>query len=200
MSLTWVAPVAGSGAAAIVGVAGICATFKAGKRQQQTALEIARVSIDGQLAGLREERHQRRLEAAYTELLIMLSETHQWAVSVYPMWTSGAEDYRMPPMPEKSNRARVEAVVTAAWSPRLQQLMDPWRIALERVHNTGVAITLARATEARGQETGIDLARSIKELRECEDALWRADQVIREQVWMELQGSTTDARSPDALK
>ncbi|MGP3961686.1 hypothetical protein ACTWPT_37385 [Nonomuraea sp. 3N208] len=55
-----------------VGIAGILATFRAGRRQQQTAIEIARMQMESQERIVREERHQQRLEKTYDSLLRQL--------------------------------------------------------------------------------------------------------------------------------
>jgi hypothetical protein len=68
----------------LLGLGGIAGTLIAGFRQTDTAIRVAKLSIDGQLAGAREERQQRRLEAAYTELLIRLTVVRNWANAVYP--------------------------------------------------------------------------------------------------------------------
>lgn len=199
MAWEWVAPTASGVSGTIVGVTGIVATYKAGHRQQATALSAVKAQVDGQLQGLREERRQRRLENAYGELLMMLSETYQWARSVFPFITSNAEDYRLPPIPESADSARREAIVTAAWSPRVQQLMDPWRDAVASVNNAGVAIHTALETEGKGRPSGIDGAKYRKELPRRVDAVWRADQAIREQVWQELNGDHDGSPEPEAV-
>ncbi|MFD9303231.1 hypothetical protein ACFWCB_11330 [Streptomyces sp. NPDC060048] len=54
---------------AVVGLAGIVATHLAGRRQQQTAIEVARLQIESQERLALEERKQQRLEAIYDRLL-----------------------------------------------------------------------------------------------------------------------------------
>ncbi|MDX3538840.1 hypothetical protein PV721_31795 [Streptomyces sp. MB09-01] len=54
---------------AVVGLAGILATHFAGRRQQQTAIEVARLQIQSQERLALEERKQQRLEAIYDRLL-----------------------------------------------------------------------------------------------------------------------------------
>jgi hypothetical protein len=118
MAWEWVAP-AGT---ALVGVAGIAGTYWATRRQadaaltssresNENALAVARRQDEAHLAALREERLQRRLEMAYQELLVRLSQTWQWVLSVYPMMTSGPEQYTMPPISIPGDHHRVEAVV-----------------------------------------------------------------------------------------
>jgi hypothetical protein len=52
--------------AAIVGVGG---TYLAGNRQAKTSLDVARVQGEIQATIARESRNQRRIEAAYTEII-----------------------------------------------------------------------------------------------------------------------------------
>lgn len=84
MAWEWVAPVAGSMATVIVGVAGIVATYKAGNRQQATALAVAVAGqqADAQVATAPEERQQRRLEEAYLEMLSVVTNIRYWAFTV----------------------------------------------------------------------------------------------------------------------
>lgn len=63
----------GAGSTAVVGVAGIVAAYKAGTRQQEATLQVARLQVESQERLVREERHQARLEKAYMPLLQYLS-------------------------------------------------------------------------------------------------------------------------------
>lgn len=85
MPWEWVAP---AGTAA-VGLAGIAATyFGAGRaaetakdvsdRSAKTAKEVAERQAEAMLAAQREERHQRRLDAAYPALLDELNQGEGW--------------------------------------------------------------------------------------------------------------------------
>jgi hypothetical protein len=78
MALEWVAPVAALVATVAVGVTGIVATYKAGARQQHTALAITQQQADSQAAIAREERQQRRLEEAYLGMLAGLTGIYYW--------------------------------------------------------------------------------------------------------------------------
>lgn len=199
MAWEWVAPVATSVATLGVGVAGIVATYMAGNRQQDSALAVTQQQVDGQIAVAREERRQRRLEAAYQELLAVLSHTYAWVLTVYPTWSKAGE-YTMPPMPELPDKARTEALLTAYWSPRVQQLMDPWRDALTDVNNAGVAIAKYEDAVAKGR--GDDLAdlalQSKRNLPGFRDAVWAADERLREQVRRELLGEHDGSAQPAA--
>lgn len=85
MAWEWVAPVAAASGTAIVGGTGIIVTPRVGRRQQTTALAVAQQQADAQVAVAREERQQRRLEAAYLELLKAVTKIHYWAFTVYPL-------------------------------------------------------------------------------------------------------------------
>ncbi|MFD5341538.1 hypothetical protein [Streptomyces hawaiiensis] len=63
----------GAGSTAVVGIAGIVAAYKAGSRQQEATLQVARLQVESQERLVREERHQARLEKAYMPLLQYLS-------------------------------------------------------------------------------------------------------------------------------
>jgi hypothetical protein len=64
----------GAASAAVVGVTGIVATYRAGRRQQVTALEVARMQVESHERIVREERHQQRLEKVYDSLLTALND------------------------------------------------------------------------------------------------------------------------------
>jgi hypothetical protein len=134
----WVAPVAGAVGTVTVGVAGIFATYKAGSRQQNTALEVVRLQAEAQVAVAREERQQRRLEEAYLEMLAAITNIHYWVFTVYPVFTQTAEQFTMPPLPELPDSASKEALWTAYWSPRVEQLMRDWEASVRKLQSTGM--------------------------------------------------------------
>lgn len=186
MATDWFAPVVTAAVAAM----GIGFTYKAGERQAETALKVSKEQSESNLAAQREERLQRRLEDAYHELIIMLTETYRWAQSVYPMFTATVEQYTMPPMPQRADRARVEALVTAMWSPRVQQLMEPWREALDTVENAGHMIVQNERAVSRGggAPPPHEEVQPERLLFTARGAVWEADEAIRGQVWRELRG------------
>jgi hypothetical protein len=188
MALEWVAPAVTGAATAIVGVAGILATYKAGARQQQTALAVAQQQADAQVAVAREERQQRRLEEAYLELLSALTKIHYWVFTVYPFMTRTIEEYTMPPLPELPDSERKEAMWTAYWSPRVEQLMKEWESTVRQLQNAGMQIGLAMRTEKSEQHPGIDINSLRLELPDRKDKVIEADRRIREQVRLELLG------------
>jgi hypothetical protein len=136
MAWEWVAPIAGAVATVSVGVAGIVATYKAGSRQQNTALEVVRQQAEAQIAVAREERQQRRLEEAYLEMLAAITSIHYWVFTVYPALTNTLDQFTMPPLPDLPDNARKEALWTAYWSPRVEQLMEDWEAAVRRLQST----------------------------------------------------------------
>lgn len=60
----------------VLGLGGIYATLRAGKRQQETNVEVARVQAETQARLAREEREQRRLEASYADLMRWCFDNH----------------------------------------------------------------------------------------------------------------------------
>ncbi|GAA2278366.1 hypothetical protein GCM10010402_38740 [Actinomadura luteofluorescens] len=169
-----------------IGLAGIVATYKAGNRQQETALAVAKQQADNQLAVAREERQQRRLETAYTDLLVMLSHVNEWLLRVYPMMTATKEEFTMPSMPEIPNRIEAEAALTAYWSPAIRRLMDDWREAVLKVQRAGIEIAAGRESEERGRGTDIDYWELLRDLPDQKEYVRIADERIREQVRLEL--------------
>jgi hypothetical protein len=191
MAGEWVAPVAGSMATVVVGLAGIIAAYKAGNRQQHTALAVVRQQADAQAEAAQEERRQRRLETSYEALLAYLSQGLDWVLSVYPLVTH-EEGYTMPPLPELPDRHRVEAVVTAYWSPRIRQLMEEWQQALEAVRREGFTIASGQRALERGElrpalGERMNVAETVG-LPAAKLAVWDVADRIREQVRLELLG------------
>jgi hypothetical protein len=166
-----------------------CGHLQGGQPPAGTALAVARQSTNAQVGIAREERQQRRLEAAYQELLVFLSHRYAWVLTVYPLW-SAEGGYTMPPMPELPDKAKSEALLTAYWSPRVQQLMGPWQAALSAVHDAGMVISMEKAAEDRGQESSLagQAAEARKNLDGFRSDVWDADVRIREQVRLELLG------------
>jgi hypothetical protein len=184
----WVAPVAGAVTGVAVGLAGIIATYKAGNRQQATALAVVRQQSDAQVAVAREERQQRRLEEAYLEMLAALTGIHYWLFTVYPMITQTPEQFTMPPLPELTDSARKEALWTAYWSARVEQLMKDWEAAVRKLQGTGIHIAIGLSAEQKGRESGIDVPALLLELEEQKREVIDADKRVREQVRLELLG------------
>jgi hypothetical protein len=184
----WVAPIAGSVGTVSVGVAGIFATYKAGSRQQNTALAVVRHQAEAQVAVAREDRHQRRLEEAYLEMLAAVTSIYYWVFTVYPMLTNTPEQYTMSPLPELSDNARKEALWTAYWSPRVEQLMKDWETAVRSIQSVGNRIAIGRSVESSGRVSGIDVASLLLELEERKREVIDADRHVRQQVRLELLG------------
>jgi hypothetical protein len=183
-----------------VGVAGIFATYKAGSRQQNTALEVVRLQAEAQVAVVREERQQRRLEEAYLEMLAAITHIHYWLFTVYPVFTQTVEQFTMPPLPELPDSASKEALWTAYWSPRVEQLMGDWDAAVRTVRSTGMRIGIGRSAEQSGQVSGIDVPALLLELQEQKREVIDADRHVREQVRSELLGQHDDHADEVAAK
>ena len=83
-----------------------------------------------------------------------------------------------------------EALLTAYWSPRIQEHMDEWNDKIRAIRSTGIDIETGRAAEeqGRGYPEMYDALLGLPKLRED---LWAIDKRIREQVRRELLGQTT---------
>jgi hypothetical protein len=188
MAWEWVTPVAGGAVAAVAAVAGIVATYKSGNRQQQTALAVAQQQADSQVAIAREERQQRRLEEAYLGMLAALTSIYYWAQAVYPFMTNTPEQFTMPPLPEMADNEKKEALWTAYWSPRIEQLMGEWQIAVRALQHAGLVIGMARSFEGKGRESGLNSPEWLLKLPDLKQAIFDVDKRIRNQVRLELLG------------
>jgi len=188
MAWEWVTPVAGGATTAIAAVAGIVATYMSGNRQQQTALTVAQQQTDSQVAVAREERQQRRLEEAYLGMLAAVTSIYYWTQTVYPLMTNTPEQFTMPPLPELPDNEEKEALWTAYWSPRVEQLMDKWRTAVRALQHAGLVIGMARSFEESGRESRLNSSDWLAKLPELKQAIFDADKRIRDQVRAELRG------------
>lgn len=188
MAWEWVTAVAGGTVTAVTAVAGIVATYKSGNRQQETALAVAQQQADSQVAVAREERQQRRIEEAYLGMLAALTSIYYWAQAVYPFMTATEEQFTVPPLPELDDSQKREALWTAYWSPRVEQLMSEWQVAVGGLQHAGVVIGMARSSEKQGRQTGIDTSEWLLKLPELKKAVFDADKRVRDQVRLELLG------------
>jgi hypothetical protein len=188
MAWEWVTPVVAGVVTAIATVAGIVATYKSGNRQQQTALAVAQQQADSQVAVAREERQQRRLEEAYLGMLAALTSIYYWTQTVYPLMTNTAEQFTMPPLPELPDSGKKEALWTAYWSPRVEQLMSEWQTAVRALQHAGLVVGMARSVEESGRESRLDSGDWLSKLPDLKQAIFDADKRIRDQVRSELIG------------
>lgn len=180
----------------VVALAGIAAGILAAYRQQQTSLAVVSQQTEVQVAVAREERQQRRIEEAYLDMLRALSSVQYWVFTVYPPMTETPEQFTMPPLPAPTDIASKEALWTAYWSPRVEQLWDQWQLEVRKLQMAGMTIGMGRATEAKGQRSGIDWLASMRELPELKQAVVNADKKVRHQVRLELRAES-DGKAED---
>lgn len=176
-------------ATAIVGVAGVISTYLAGARQQRATLEVATQHIEASAEAAREERRQRRIESAYTDMLTALRRVYYWVFTVYPLLVQTPEQYTMPPLPEPADPAASEALWGTYWSPRVEQLMDQWELAVRELRQGGWAVGSARPGS-------IDEVEAKNKLPELKQAVVDAFKAVRSQVGLELRGES-DGRALD---
>ncbi len=186
-AVEWVGFVSGL----VLGLAGIITAYKSTNRQQDTALKVAQQQIDGQLTMAREERHERRLEESYKQLVATLASDWAWIIKVYPSNPSSPADFTMPPPPEPLDKAQAEAF-TAYMSPRVRQLWDDWRKAWMSVYVAGDGIRQALADEVGDS----DVALARERLGERMTSAWDAAERVREQVRLELFGQDDGSAVP----
>ena len=139
----------------VVALAGIAAGILAAHRQQQTSLAVVSQQTQVQLEAAREERQQRRIEEAYLDMLKALSSVQYWVFTVYPNMTDTPEQYTMPPIPASDDIASKEALWTAYWSPRVEQLYDQWQLEVQKLRFAGMSIGMGRATEPKARKAAL---------------------------------------------
>jgi N-dimethylarginine dimethylaminohydrolase len=118
----------------------------------------------------------------------MLTSIYYWIPTIFPMMTQTPEQFTMPPLPQMEDSHRKEALWTAYWSPRVEQLMKQWQHTVWQLQKQGMRIDVARAMENRGQRPSTDSATLILDLPGFKDEVFQADKLVREQVRLELLG------------
>lgn len=204
MAWEWVGPIS----TAVVGVAGIAAAYVSGQRQVATALNVSDRQAETLLLAQREERHQRRLEAAYPPLLDVLAAGDAWAWQVDSFATGDSGRSEPPPMPDDVRRLSERGALTAVWSPQVSALVREWSIG------AGSAMSAARRLSYCWRDHGVqkpsdrnspgpDLTDVLEGRATHTDQLdgrFRANHErmrmaavrLREQVWRELRAGTSD--------
>ena len=188
MAWEWVPPVAAASAGAIVGMAGIFATYRSGARQTKVAMDIARLQIEAQLQQLREDGRLRRQEAGYLELLTSLREIHDWAESVFSEKGSGR--YALEDPPKVADAARRDAVVSAAWSIQIRSLMSEWNTQVDDFYRVARRLDGLSRDDSDLKDLGLSLKDIRKRLNEMRSQLFDTELRLRDQIWWELNSSS----------
>jgi hypothetical protein len=94
----------------------------------------------------------------------------------------------MPPRPALPDPAKKEALWTAYWSPRVEQLMEDWQAAVRCLESAGFGMAAVQETKETGQPSGIDVHALLLEIPERKQRVLDADKRIREQIRLELLG------------
>jgi hypothetical protein len=180
------------------------ATYLSGRKQVAVARSVAQDQAEAARQQQREERYQRRIEAAYPSLLDAVSKANKWFEDVDAfMDVDGAAD--PPPMPEVANTYRSRDSTTISWSPRVVELAQAWATALWETE--GATRTTARRRAAGqwnptgepnpeatysdvqdGHVSEADYLRGkvVKQMLEA----WSLQKQLRDQVWSELRGES----------
>jgi hypothetical protein len=117
--------------------------------------------------------------------------------------TNTVEQFTMPPLPELQDNERKEALWTAYWSPRVEQLMSEWQAAVRELQHAGLVIGMARSFEESGRESRLNSSDWLSKLPEMKQAIFDVDKRIRNQVRSELlgqhDGHTETVRDVDSV-
>ena len=176
----------------VLGLAGMTITYVTGRRQASNARQIAKDQADVALRTQREERHQRRIEVAYPEMLNVLAEGEEWLdrVGVFlkalvPEPTDVGPVDKMPPRPEALRLGRTRGEIAAVWSPMVEHLFHIWVSNLTSAWQTSQSHYPPSGTwETDDRGTQVYLPTPFEQHRR--EAYMAALQV-REQVWKELR-------------
>lgn len=130
----------------------------------------------------REARRQDRLELAYVELGKYLSRSGDWARAVRPFIGPVPPPDPLPP----EERWRIETLVRAYGSEKVRQLLGQWEDQAKKIQNADHVIQLLE--QVSNPSSGLD-AEAHKEqlaLPGYKDALFMAEDAIRDQMSREL--------------
>ena len=201
MAWEWVAPVGTS----VVGIAGIAAAYFSGRRQTRTEREVAADQAAATLRAMREERQQRRIEAAYPMLLDVVAEGSAWLWRVDTFALGGTDDLRPPAQPEAVASLVQRGSLTSVWSPHVAQLAREWTVAVgsawsaarrlgylwedqedQVIPNRNVPAGLDLEDVAEGRVTQVDYL--YQRFATSSRKAIGVESRIRDQVWRELRG------------
>lgn len=211
----WVPVAVGASSGVVVGIAGVIATYKAGKRQADTSVAVAERQVRAAADASREERNQRRLEAAYPPLLDVLTQGHEWIWKLESYVSTGSDE--RPCMPEAVRDLRNHGAISSVWSPQVAALVNVWSRAagLASVHATRLGhtwehrprefvptppgferLTQADVFEGRVGQVEYLVSRFTVALK----ASLAAEAEIRQQVWQELRGERDGSLDHEVLR
>jgi hypothetical protein len=193
----------GQAGTAVVGLAGIAATYLSGRRQVVAARQTAMDQADAARQSQREERHQRRLEVAYPKLLDVIAEADGWLHELEAF--NGAESDVAPQTPIVVDQLLGHGSITVIWSPMITHLVHEWGDTVLEADSAGrqLAPLHASGLRATGDEAAWDATiadvRSGKvswidyltvELMSQTRKLQALQGRIHDQVWRELRGDS----------
>lgn len=201
MAWEWVAPTS----TAALGLAGIAATYWSGRGQTETARAVAERQAQATLHLQREERQQRRIEAAYPVLLDAVAEASVWIWRV-DRFVLGEFDHGRPPqMPPAAERLEMQGSLSAVWSPRVAAMVREWTMAAGSAHSCARRLgfsrddTLVQVINDSVSGEPLDEAGQVARLADFKEQLEERFAVhrdrmlavevrLRDQVWRELRG------------
>ena len=176
-------------------MAGISGATYQGIRQSRTTVDVTKQQIDGQVQIAHEERRQRRIESAYTELLGSLVEFDDYTETVINTTMEGNTPGDAEAPESLSFRLGGEGALAVYWSPRVRQLVEA---AQQRMRELNQALLLYHIYV---NEDG----HSDEDIRHETDGLWPYAQraregieAVRDQMSAELNpGAPGRAAEPD---
>lgn len=175
-----------------VAIAGIWGTLHSTAKQ-----------IEGQKDVAREERKERRLEAAYLELLVKIAQADEWTTQLLSHWTP-PEEGQPSPGPEGPDiflqTLSAQGILSVYWSPRVTQLVNEVRRHLRECYllylRSSIAISRSKGLDDAGGELGDLLMAFLVE----KEAFSAVDKVLRVQVAAELSGRHNGSANAEKSK
>jgi hypothetical protein len=140
-----------------------------------------------ELTMAREARLQTRLEQAYIELLLYLSNLGDWAESVGPFRGQPPEPE---PLTEEQHR-RIDALMAAHGSRQVHRLLREVNARASRIQAADHTIRAVEGSKNPGQQAGDETLETLREheaMPGYKEALAKAIDALQEQVRLELRG------------
>jgi hypothetical protein len=165
-----------------VAVAGIAATYGAGRSGRKHAEKLAR-----------EARTQERLADAYVEVLTIAARVGAWAQSVRPILDTNPPAVP-PPLPSVEEQMRAEALLLAFGSKAARHVFELWRESAWEVIRGDQSIAFGQQLAKEQGPSGIDhitIWRKLHEEQKPNEKERRGD--LAETLSSELAGQPTKA-------
>ncbi|UQX89501.1 hypothetical protein M6D93_05700 [Jatrophihabitans telluris] len=174
----------GTATTGVVGIAGIGGTLWGSLSQNRNARAMAR-----------EERQEKRKEAAYYELLLRVDEADTWAFQIVNRkWYDKPENEHVltvadvPDMPAIRRKTIADrGVLSVNWSRRVTQIVDDIGVELEVIWRAFIQNRAAAIERLSGDPQSYDVVKLAADSNVAQQKIIELTHTIREQIASELE-------------